>query len=40
MIAILMLAMFGTIILLPIYLSTSSASRRWQIGLLLMPGAC
>ena len=39
MISILMLAMFGTIILLPIYLSTIIGFETWQIGLLMMPGS-
>jgi DHA2 family lincomycin resistance protein-like MFS transporter len=39
MISILMLAMFGTIILLPIYLSTVIGFEIWQIGLLMMPGS-
>jgi DHA2 family lincomycin resistance protein-like MFS transporter len=39
MIAVLMLAMFGTIILLPIYLAQVQGFETWQIGLLLMPGA-
>ena len=39
MISILMLAMFGTIILLPIYLSTVIGFETWQIGLLMMPGS-
>lgn len=39
MISILMLAMFGTIILLPIYLSTVIGFQIWQIGLLMMPGS-
>jgi DHA2 family lincomycin resistance protein-like MFS transporter len=39
MIAVLMLAMFGTIILLPIYLAQIQGFETWQIGLLLMPGA-
>jgi DHA2 family lincomycin resistance protein-like MFS transporter len=39
MISILMLAMFGTIILLPIYLATVIGFEIWQIGLLMMPGS-
>lgn len=39
MLAVLMLAMFGTIILLPIYLAQIQGFDTWQIGLLLMPGA-
>ena len=39
MISILMLAMFGTIILLPIYLSSVIGLDIWQIGLLMMPGS-
>ena len=39
MISILMLAMFGTIILLPIYLSSIIGFETWQIGLLMMPGS-
>ena len=39
MISILMLAMFGTIILLPIYLATVIGFETWQIGLLMMPGS-
>ncbi len=39
MIAVLMLAMFGTIILLPIYLAEIQGFDTLQIGLLLMPGA-
>jgi DHA2 family lincomycin resistance protein-like MFS transporter len=39
LISILMLAMFGTIILLPIYLSTVIGFQTWQIGLLMMPGS-
>ncbi len=39
MISILMLAMFGTIILLPIYLSSVIGFEVWQIGLLMMPGS-
>ncbi|MEO6014319.1 MAG: MDR family MFS transporter [Devosia sp.] len=39
MIAILMLAMFGTIILLPIYLAQVIGFDIWQIGLLMMPGS-
>jgi MFS transporter, DHA2 family, lincomycin resistance protein len=39
MISILMLAMFGTIILLPIYLATVIGFQTWQIGLLMMPGS-
>jgi DHA2 family lincomycin resistance protein-like MFS transporter len=39
MISILMLAMFGTIILLPIYLATVIGFATWQIGLLMMPGS-
>jgi DHA2 family lincomycin resistance protein-like MFS transporter len=39
MISILMLAMFGTFILLPIYLAQVQGFETWQIGLLLMPGA-
>ncbi|HZY68029.1 MAG TPA: MDR family MFS transporter [Devosia sp.] len=39
MISILMLAMFGTIILLPIYLATVIGFDTWQIGLLMMPGS-
>jgi DHA2 family lincomycin resistance protein-like MFS transporter len=34
-----MLAMFGTIILLPIYLATVIGFEIWQIGLLMMPGS-
>jgi DHA2 family lincomycin resistance protein-like MFS transporter len=39
MISILMLAMFGTIILLPIYLAQVIGFDIWQIGLLMMPGS-
>ena len=39
MISILMLAMFGTIIQLPIYLATVIGFETWQIGLLMMPGS-
>ncbi len=39
MLSILMLSMFGTIILLPIYLTTVIGLATWQIGLLLMPGS-
>jgi DHA2 family lincomycin resistance protein-like MFS transporter len=39
MLSVMMLAMFGTIILLPIYLTTVIGMATWQIGLMLMPGS-
>src|SRR5690606_10589027 len=39
MIAVLFMAMFGTIILLPIYLAQIQGFETVQTGLLLMPGA-
>ena len=39
MISILMLGMFGTFVLLPIYLSTVLGLEIWQIAFMLMPGA-
>jgi DHA2 family lincomycin resistance protein-like MFS transporter len=39
MITILFLSMFGTFVLLPIYLADIQHFDTWQIGLLLMPGA-
>jgi MFS transporter, DHA2 family, lincomycin resistance protein len=39
MISTLMLVMFGTIILLPIYLATIIGFETWQIGLMMTPGS-